>query len=165
MQDPVTAAPAPGALYPAIKWGVAFVVSLWAHISTTVQLLVMLMALDFFTGLMAGAIQRKLSAEISFRGLAKKCMVMTLVYMGHMITKPLNVGFDLGEMIALAYVVNEVLSITENCVDVGVPIPPVLIQSLAKFRKLGGMAGDITTTIITEETTVIPPAKRQGPTA
>jgi len=132
----------------------------WAHLSTTVQLLVMLMGLDFFTGLMAGAIQRKLSAEISFRGLAKKVMVLVLVYMGHVITKPLNVGFDLGEMIALAYVVNEVISITENCVDVGVPIPPVLIQSLSKFRKLGGMPGDLTSTIITEETVIIPPAKR-----
>lgn len=144
-----------------LKWLTAMVISIWAGISTTVHLLCVLMALDFFTGLTGAFIRRKLSADVSFQGLAKKVMVLVLVYVGHSITKPLNVGFDLGEMIALAYVLNEVLSIIENCADVGVPIPPVLIQSLSKFRKIMPVKDhDVITTITQTEIVVIPPANR-----
>ena len=142
-----------------LKWIVALVISIWASISVTIHLLCVLMAIDFFTGLTGAFITRKLSADVSFRGLARKVMILTLVYVGHMITKPLNVGFDLGEMIALAYVLSEVLSIIENCVDVGVPIPPILMQTLSKFRTIIPKSGEVSvTTVVQTETVVIPPA-------
>jgi toxin secretion/phage lysis holin len=144
-----------------LKWLVACVLSIWAGLSTTVHLLVVLMALDFFTGLTGAIVTQRLSAAVSFRGLAKKTMTLVLIYVGHSITKPLNVGFDLGEMIALAYVLNEVISITENCVEVGVPIPPILSQTLAKFRKVMPTGdGESVTTIQQTEVVVIPPAKK-----
>lgn len=140
-----------------LKWIAAGILSIWASLSATVHLLCALMFLDFFTGLTGALVLRKLNADISFRGIAKKVMILTLVYVGHMITKPLNVGFDLGEMIALAFVVNEVLSIIENCVEVGVPIPPILVQTLSKVRSVMPEKGDSITVITQTETVVIPP--------
>lgn len=150
-------------LLSAIKWIAAAVISVWAKLSITIHVLVGLMALDFFTGLTGALVLKRLSADVSFRGLVKKVMILTLVYVGHMISVPLNVGFDLGEMVALAYILNEVLSIIENCVDVGVPIPPILVQTLGKFWKVQNEAArreGATTTLVHTETVVIPPASK-----
>lgn len=143
-----------------LKWVAAFVVSIWARVSTTVHLLCGLMAIDMFSGFISAALLHRVSARVHFAGLARKIMTLVLVYVGHVITVPLNLGFDLGEMIALAYVVNEVISIVENCVEIGVPIPPVLVQTLGKFRKVVPAApiASVTTILRTEEVTVIPPA-------
>ncbi len=119
-----------------LKWAAASLTALWMSLSTTVHLLCVMMALDFCTGLAGAFILRRISGAASFRGLMKKVMTLVLVYVGHVITKPLNVGFDLGEMVALAYVVNEVISIVENCALVGVPIPPILVQSLSKIKNV-----------------------------
>lgn len=129
----------------AIKWGAALLTSIWASLSGTIHILVIMMAIDFATGVLYAINEKKLDSSISFKGLIKKTMTLIMVYVCHMITKPMNLAFDLGEVIALGYVANEVISITENCARVGVPIPPVIMDALAKFKSLQVSTADGTT--------------------
>ena len=95
------------------------------------QLLVILMAIDFATGVLAGYIRKELSSEVSFRGLAKKAIVL-LVVSAATALDGLG-GVPIAAAVALAYSLHEALSIVENATKAGLPVPAVLTDALAKF--------------------------------
>lgn len=134
-----------GVLYKIIKWCVAATIGFWVNLPSVVQALVLLIGLDFATGLIAGFAEKKLASNISYKGLARKVLMLLLVTMAHLIDKFMNVGVPIGNAVAVAYCINEVISITENCGKVGVPIPRILIDSMAKLKEL--------------QTSGLPPAK------
>ena len=118
------------------KWMVAAAVAWWAGLSVAVHLLLIMMAFDFATGITAGMIEKKLDSGVGWRGLGKKSLTLMLVAVCHLIVKPLGITFDLGGAVAFAYSANEVISIVENCGRAGVPIPDILLQTLAKFKSI-----------------------------
>ena len=122
----------------AAKWVVAFLLSFWFSIPLAVQILVTCMGLDFATGILVGFIRHELASHKSFIGIAKKMLILILVAVAHLISEALKLPSDLGVWVAAAYVVNEVISITENCANAGVPIPPALLDVLLKAKKMTG---------------------------
>ncbi|HBY2661823.1 TPA: phage holin family protein [Clostridioides difficile] len=83
--------------------------------------------IDYITGLMCAVLDKKLSSEVGFRGIFKKVLIFSLVAIGHIIDK--NVIGD-GSVIRTAviffYLSNEGISILENAVHVGLPVPQKL---------------------------------------
>jgi len=120
------------------KWFVAFVVSLWASIPTAVQVLLVLMVIDYATGIMRGFVEKSLSSSTGLRGLVKKTATILLVVTAHFLVKALNLPFDVGTTLASAFIMNEVISIVENSADIGVPIPPALLDVLLRAKKMTG---------------------------
>lgn len=118
-----------------IKWIGATIVAIWTSLTGVVQLLLILMAADFGTGLISGFVQKKLDSQISYNGIARKTAILILISVVHLAGKPIGIGVDLGGIIAIAYCVNELISIVENCVKCGVPVPGALVDSLAKFKQ------------------------------
>lgn len=119
----------------AAKWTVAVVASLWLTIPITVQTLVILMGFDFGTGIILAALSGKLSARTGSAGLLKKMLILILIAAAHYIIKPLGVGFDIGGIAASAFCITEMASIMENCDKAGVPIPKILVDTIAKARR------------------------------
>ena len=122
----------------AAKWMLAFCAAFWLGIPLSVQILVICMGLDFATGVLVGFIRGNLASDRSFVGIAKKVLILILVAVAHLISEALKLPFDLGVGVAVAYVVNEVISITENCANAGVPIPPLLLDFLLKTKNMTG---------------------------
>ncbi len=106
--------------------------ALWGGLEPLVQLLVILMAVDIVTGIMAAVSAKTLCSEVSFRGMSKKAIALVLVgvasYMEVLIQLPL------GEMVAGFYCANEGLSVVENSAEAGLPVPQVLKDALAKLN-------------------------------
>ena len=117
------------------KWLGGAVVAIWLQMPTAAHFLLLFMALDIATGLVAGFIERKLASDVSYRGLARKVLILLMVGAAHVIVKAMGLQFDLGSAVATVYMVNEVISILENCARAGVPVPSVLVQALAKVKK------------------------------
>jgi toxin secretion/phage lysis holin len=122
----------------AAKWIAAFIVSFWLRVPLTVQILVACMGLDFITGLLVAFIRGEVASHKSFIGLAKKTLILILVGAAHLISDAMKLQFDLGAFVAVAYIINEVISITENCANAGIPIPPALLDVLVKAKKYTG---------------------------
>lgn len=120
----------------AIKWILAAIIATWVSLSAAVQFLIIFMVFDYATGLIAATINKELDSHIGSIGLAKKVLVLALVWVAHLGTRAINVGYDLGSLVATAYCLNELISIVENCARVGVPIPPRLVQALRNAHKL-----------------------------
>ncbi|MBC2397447.1 phage holin family protein [Clostridium sporogenes] len=91
--------------------------------------------IDYITGLMCAMLDKKLSSEVGFRGILKKVLIFSLVAIGHIIDK--NVIGD-GSVIRTAviffYLSNEGISILENAVHVGLPVPQKLKDILEKLH-------------------------------
>jgi len=122
-------------LFRGVKWGGAVAVSGWAQIPYLVQILIVFMAFDMATGILAAFIRKEVSSDASLRGVAKKTMLLMMVAVAHIASKPLGLGLDLGSVIAIAYVANELISIVENCARAGVPVPQPLLDALSKFNQ------------------------------
>lgn len=121
-----------------LKWIVAGVISLWISIPAAVQTLIVLMSIDYVTGVLLALMQRRLCSEEGKKGLGKKTLTLLLVVTVHYVVKPLNLGVDLGAMVATAFCVNELISITENCAAAGVPIPDALLTVLVRAKRITG---------------------------
>jgi toxin secretion/phage lysis holin len=95
------------------------------------QVLVVLMAVDIATGVLAAFIHREVSSDVSFRGIARKAIVLLVVAAGAWV-EPV-VQLPIGDAVAGFYAVHEGLSILENVTRAGLPVPPVLREALAKL--------------------------------
>ncbi|MDN3141390.1 phage holin family protein [Enterococcus faecalis] len=91
--------------------------------------------IDYITGLMCAVLDKKLSSEVGFRGIFKKVLIFSLVAIGHITDK--NVIGD-GSVIRTAviffYLSNEGISILENAVHVGLPVPQKLKDILEQLH-------------------------------
>lgn len=91
--------------------------------------------IDYITGLMCAVLDKKLSSEVGSRGIFKKVLIFALVAVGHIIDQ--NVIGD-GSVIRTAviffYLSNEGISILENTVHIGLPVPQKLKDVLEQLH-------------------------------
>lgn len=88
--------------------------------------LLVLLALDFVTGLMVAYGTGELSSKIGIKGFIKKMYIIILVGAVYMIEKSvLHSTGIVGDGIVSAYIILEFLSIVENGGKLGVPIGPL----------------------------------------
>lgn len=125
-----------------LKWLVAAVVSLWASVPAAVQTLLVLMVIDYATGILRGVVKKNLSSGAGLRGLVKKTATLLLVVTAHFLVRTLKLPYDFGATLAAAFALNEVISIVENSADIGVPIPPTLLDVLLRAKKMTGRGQD-----------------------
>jgi len=99
--------------------------------------------IDYITGLMCAVLDKKLSSEVGFRGIFKKVLIFALVAVGHIVDQ--NVIGD-GSVIRTAviffYLSNEGISILENTVHIGLPVPQKLKDVLEQLHNRSYKEGD-----------------------
>lgn len=103
--------------------------------------------IDYITGLMASKFrEEQISSYIGIRGITKKVCMWLLVLVGSFIDIIINytaeymgIGFKIpfivATFVAVWIVVNEMLSILENIIDIGVALPPFLMPIVRLIRK------------------------------
>lgn len=98
--------------------------------------LIAFMATDYITGVVVAAINKQLSSEVGFRGLAKKLMILVFVSLGHIADMYVLGGTPVAmSAVMLFYIANEGLSIIENAGNLGLPVPKKLKDIMAQLKK------------------------------
>lgn len=124
------------------KWLLGALLSIWVSIGVAMHLLLVMMALDFGSGVLCAVRRGDLSSHVSFMGLLKKIAILVVVGTAYLLQHALQaidgvrLVIDLGQMVALVYVWNESISIIENCACMGAPIPEALKRLLATAPKM-----------------------------
>lgn len=101
------------------------------------QVLVTVMAVDFITGLMVAIVFKNSTKTDSgcaqskpcWRGLCKKCMTLSMVLVAYQIDLVAGTDFVRNAVI-IGYIVNEILSITENAGQMGLPVPDAVKKGI-----------------------------------
>lgn len=98
--------------------------------------LIAFVAIDYITGVIAAAVQKRLNSTVGFKGIAKKLGIFILVALGHIIdAQILGDGDALRTAVIFFYLSNEGLSVIENAVAIGLPVPEALKNALAHLDK------------------------------
>ncbi|MEZ0482661.1 phage holin family protein [Planococcus sp. SIMBA_160] len=118
----------------------SFAVYLAGLIDAATVVLLFFMFLDMVTGLLRAWMTKSLNSTLGLAGLIKKFAVFVVLAMTAGIEYFfIHMGQDTNGLLILGvasfFVVNEGLSILENCAQMGLPIPPVLYNALDKLNR------------------------------
>lgn len=95
-----------------------------------------LVILDYITGVCAAIHSKELSSEIGAKGIAKKMATFAVISLAHILDEyVLKEGGAIQTMTSIFYIVNESISILENAIRTGLPVPEKLksiIRSLGE---------------------------------
>lgn len=109
-------------------------------VGIAVAILIAVMAIDYATGLISAYINRELSSRKGTTGFLKKLYVLLLIGTVYLIEKLILDSEHLGDGVAFAYIAIEFISITENGVKMGAPMPPYVknLLDMVKGKTNGG---------------------------
>ncbi len=112
------------------------VAALWLSVGAAVQVLLLLMAIDLVSGLVAAWAGRRLESRTGWRGLSRKMLTLGMVAMAAVV-EPV-VKLPLAQFVGGFYAAIEALSIAENAAVAGVPVPSVLRDALVRWQEATG---------------------------
>ena len=97
--------------------------------------LIAFMALDYISGVIVAIIEKRLSSEVGFRGLAKKFLILVFVAVGHIADTYILGGTPAAmSAVMLFYIANEGISIIENAAALGLPVPKKLTNIMEHIK-------------------------------
>ncbi len=111
----------------------------WNHLLTT---LLVAMGVDFVTGLVVAGVFKKsqktpngaLESNIGWKGIAKKGVTLLIVLIAHRLDLAIGTTI-IRDAVVIAFIVNEVISITENAGLMGVPVPPPIKKAIEVLKE------------------------------
>jgi len=100
-----------------------------------VLILVYAVVIDYITGIIASALEGKLSSQVGLRGIAKKVLIFCVVALSHLVDLLISQGNHLVRNTTIFfYLANEFISIIENVSRTGIPIPSFLRKAIQLLK-------------------------------
>ena len=104
--------------------------------------LLIFMAIDYVTGFIVAAVfnrspkteNGKLESKAGFKGLSKKLMVLFFVLIGYRLDIAMGASY-IRDGVCIAFMLNELISITENAELMGVPLPKVITKAISILKQ------------------------------
>ena len=105
--------------------------------------LILFVVIDYITGVVCALLDKRLNSEVGARGIAKKVFIFLVVGMAHMLDANVLGGTAaLRTAIIFFYLANEGLSVFENAVHIGLPVPDSFKSALEQLKKGGDKSGE-----------------------
>lgn len=102
---------------------------------TLLWTLIIFMALDYLTGVLKGIYTKKLSSDISFKGLIKKIIIVIMVVVANTLQRLLGNSIPVRETVIVFYIVNEGISLLENAAVILPDMPDGIKNILLQLRE------------------------------
>ena len=91
---------------------------------------------DYITGVLRAVVEKKLSSRIGARGIIKKILIFLIVGVAHLADEyMLHSGEALRTAAIFFYASNEGISLLENAIVIGLPVPEKFKDILAQLHK------------------------------
>ena len=112
---------------------VTWLIGAW---DTALIVLVLFMALDYITGVIRAYINKNLSSSVGLIGIARKSLIFIVLIVSVLLDRLLNSEtWVFRTLVAYFYIANEGISLLENCVGLGLPIPERLKEALEQLKE------------------------------
>ncbi len=124
------------AIYAAI---IACIGYFFGEVNGLIHALVVFAIVDYITGVFKSSKDNTLSSRIGFEGIKRKVTMFLLVGVANILDKELIREFTgsnelVRSLVIFFYMANEGLSILENAIAIGLPVPERLKNMLLEFR-------------------------------
>ena len=101
------------------------------------QSLLIVMVVDYLTGIASAIYNKELSSKTGFKGIIKKFCYLLVVALSVVIDNLTGQSGLIRTLVIYFFVANDGLSIIENMAEMGVKLPQKLIDSLEQIKKKG----------------------------
>ena len=101
------------------------------------QSLLIVIVIDYLTGIASAIYNKELSSKIGLKGIIKKFCYLLVVALSVVIDNLLGQSGLIRSLVIYFFVANDGLSIIENMAEMNVKLPQKLIDSLEQIRKKG----------------------------
>lgn len=108
--------------------------ALFGSLDTILRALIVIMALDYVTGVIKAVYKKNVSSEIGFGGLLKKVTVLVIVALANVLQSLIGENIAIREIVIMFYIANEGISILENVAAVSTKMPQQLKDILLQLR-------------------------------
>ena len=100
-----------------------------------ITILCILMVIDIITGLAKAVKNKNLWSRKSLLGFARKILVFLIITVANLLDLLMNMNGTVVLATVTFYILNEVLSITENSAQIGIPLPDKLMEVIEVMNK------------------------------
>lgn len=97
--------------------------------------LLIVMTLDYITGILSAFYNKELSSKVGFKGLLKKFFYLIIIALSVRIDLLLGENDLIRTFVIYYFVANDGLSILENAGELGIKLPKKLYDALEQLRK------------------------------
>ncbi|GFZ32561.1 hypothetical protein CSC2_30870 [Clostridium zeae] len=99
------------------------------------MVLIAFMVLDYTTGIIKAYINKIISSDVGLKGIARKSVIFIVLIVAVLLDKLLNTGtWVFRTLVCYFYIANEGISLLENCVELGLPVPDQLQDALVQLK-------------------------------
>ena len=101
------------------------------------QSLIIVIIIDYLTGIASAIYNKELSSKTGFKGIIKKFCYLLVVTLSVVIDNLLGQSGLIRSLVIYFFVANDGLSIIENMAEMNVKLPQKLIDALEQIKKKG----------------------------
>lgn len=113
------------------------IVYLLGGFDIALQSLLIILIIDYLTGIASAIYNKELSSKVGFKGILKKFSYLCVVALSVVIDNLTGQSGLIRTLVIYFFVANDGLSIIENMTEMGVKLPQKLIDSLEQIKKKG----------------------------
>ncbi len=100
------------------------------------RVLILFMSLDYATGLIKAYVNKVVSSDVGLKGIARKSLILIVLIVAVMLDRLISNGtWVFRTLTCYFYIMNEGISLLENCAQLGVPIPAKLKDALIQLQE------------------------------
>ena len=102
-----------------------------------IKSLLIVIVIDYLTGIASAIYNKELSSKVGFKGIIKKFSYLLVVALSVVIDKLLGQSGLIRTLVIYFFVANDGLSIVENMAEMNIKLPKKLIDALEQIKKKG----------------------------
>lgn len=99
--------------------------------------LIIVMILDYITGVISAYYNKELSSKVGFKGILKKIFYLIVVALSVRIDNLVGETGLIRTFVIYYFIANDGLSILENAGEIGIKLPKKLIEALVQLKEKG----------------------------
>lgn len=103
---------------------------LFGDLDFLIKSLLAVMILDYLTGICKAYIQKSINSKIGIKGILKKFLYLVIVSLSVILGQILGTNLILRNLVIYSIIFNEMISIIENCGQIGIKLPKKLLDSI-----------------------------------
>lgn len=113
------------------------IVYLLGGVDIALQSLLIVIVIDYLTGIASAIYNKELSSKVGFKGIIKKFCYLLVVALSIVIDNLLGQSGLIRSLVIYFFVANDGLSIIENMAEMNIKLPQKLIDALEQIKKKG----------------------------
>ena len=117
--------------------GLTTFIYLMGGFDIALQSLIIVIVIDYLTGIASAIYNKRLSSKVGFKGIIKKFCYLLVVALSVVVDNLTGQSGIIRSLVIYFFVANDGISIIENMAEMNVKLPKKLIDSLEQIRKKG----------------------------